>query len=176
MEMIIGKAYPAAETYYGDAYVSHNVFRSIKTGFEDKTKIAQDMVNAAQAKITESDGTVLEAYVWIEQKSIYGVPIYEWTIDMYYYMPRVLFLVTAPMVGYAILIAVSGILVIWTIGESSRKIFYGYAPVIDPNTGQIVKDPNVSLAEVMNKAITYIGPLALGYGMLKLYQTYQETR
>jgi len=175
MTMISGNVYPDAETYYGDAYVSHNIFRSLRTDSSTIESNAQNMIIASENEIRSKNGIMLESYVWVEEKTYMGVPILEWTVDMYYFMPQTLAIQIPIIVGYILFTAAFG-LVIWQVGESGRKIGYGYPPVIDPETGQIVKNPNVSMAEVANKAMTYAGPLLLGYGALMLYQTYQKTK
>lgn len=174
MAMIIGNVYPDAETYYGEAYVEHMVFGSPRTGLEPMDFIAQTMISTAENAISLKKGVILESYVWATPKTTHGIPYYEWTIDVYYFRPELLEPIT---VSISVLILAALVVVgIWFVFSGVTTILYGRPPTIDPNTGLPVKDPNVTIAEVLNKAMTYAGPLLLGYGALMLYQTYQKTK
>ena len=174
MAMIIGKVYPDGETYYGDAIVEHITFKGPGTGIFSDEEIAQTMVTTAEHAISLKNGVMLESYVWVNPIKISGIPCKEFIIDIYYFKPATLALVTVS--ASVLLLAALAVMGLWFVGHYSERIIHGRPPIIDPETGLPVKDPNVSLAEVANKAMTYAGPLLLGYGALMLYQTYQKTK
>jgi len=178
MAMIIGKVYPDGETYSGAAKVSHTVLRSLRTDSASIENNARNIVSALENKISECNGIILQAYVWVEEKTYVGVPILEWNVDVYYYTIPALIgpgILAIPWVANTIYLTVAGI-VIWLVLDGVKEVAEAAGPARNKETGEYSKNPNKSTLDVMSEAISWLGPALLGFGAYQIYQTYQKTK